>query len=65
MSSSGLWLADGHLGHPKPITYTHRMMAAPDIAAGLTNIEESYTHQYAFKRWYTPLPVLHVRLQTR
>ena len=47
-------------GHPKPVTYTHKMMATPDIAASLTGIKESYNHQYAFKRWYTPLPVLHV-----
>ena len=37
-------------------------MATPDIAASLTGIKESYMHQYAFKRWYTPLPVLHVSL---
>ena len=37
------------------------MMAIPDTAARLEGIRESYTHQYAFRRWYTPLPVLHVR----
>ncbi len=36
-------------------------MAIPDTAARLEGIRESYTHQYAFRRWYTPLPVLHVR----
>jgi len=52
---------DSILGYPKPITYTHQMMAIPDTAARLEGIRESYTHQYAFRRWYTPLPVLHVR----
>lgn len=47
-------------GHPKPITYTHEMMAIPDIAASLMGIKESYMDQYAFKRWYTPIPLLHV-----
>ncbi|KAL6718671.1 hypothetical protein ACLMJK_002905 [Lecanora helva] len=56
------WLVfntSGTTGHPKPITYTHRMMAIPDIVAGLTDIKESNIHHYAFRRWYTPLPALH------
>ena len=50
---------DDMLGRPKPITYTHRMMAMQDTAAGL-DLAESNVHQWAFRRWYTPLPALHV-----
>ncbi|KAL1859416.1 putative NRPS-like protein biosynthetic cluster [Paecilomyces lecythidis] len=46
--------------NPKPITYTHRMMAGADIAASLPDIEETHIHQYAQRRWYTPLPSLHI-----
>ncbi|KAJ9193335.1 hypothetical protein DTO164E3_1939 [Paecilomyces variotii] len=56
------WLVfhtSGTTGHPKPITYTHRMMATPDTAQTLPDIEESHLHQYAQRRWYTPLPSLH------
>ncbi|PYH40575.1 putative AMP-binding enzyme [Aspergillus saccharolyticus JOP 1030-1] len=50
----------GTTGFPKPITYTHRMMTAPDIAASLSDIENTHVHQYALQRWYTPLPSLHL-----
>ena len=36
-------------------------MAIADTAAGLEDIELTHIHQYAYKRWYTPLPSLHVR----
>ncbi|KAE8151841.1 putative AMP-binding enzyme [Aspergillus avenaceus] len=57
------WLVfhtSGTTGNPKPITYTHQMMAGADVAASLPDIEESYHHQYAQRRWYTPLPSLHL-----
>lgn len=47
-------------GYPKPITYTHKMMAIPDMAANLAGDGETNMHHYAFKRWYTPLPMIHV-----
>ncbi|KAK2734199.1 putative NRPS-like protein biosynthetic cluster [Myotisia sp. PD_48] len=56
------WLVfhtSGTTGHPKPITYSHRMMAGVDTAASLPNIQETHIHQYAQRRWYTPLPSLH------
>lgn len=36
------------------------MMATPDTAASLDGIDETHIHHYAYKRWYTPLPMLHV-----
>ncbi|KAB8223973.1 putative AMP-binding enzyme [Aspergillus novoparasiticus] len=56
------WLVfhtSGTTGNPKPITYTHQMMAGADTAASLPDIEETHIHQYAQRRWYTPLPSLH------
>ncbi|KAL4939887.1 hypothetical protein BDV06DRAFT_230791 [Aspergillus oleicola] len=56
------WLVfhtSGTTGNPKPITYTHQMMASVDIAASLSGIEETHIHQYSLRRWYTPLPSLH------
>ncbi|KAI9644584.1 hypothetical protein NHQ30_006605 [Ciborinia camelliae] len=56
------WLTfhtSGTTGYPKPITYTHRMMAIVDVAARLTGDEETHLHHYTFKRWYTPLPMIH------
>lgn len=50
----------GTTGHPKPIVYTHRMMAIPDTAASLKDIAETHGHHYAKRRWYTPMPMLHV-----
>lgn len=35
-------------------------MAIVDMAAKLTGDEETHLHHYAFQRWYTPLPMLHV-----
>lgn len=64
MTTSGTLPADKfELGFPKPITYTHRMMTSPDIAASLPDIEYTHVHQYALQRWYTPLPSLHVCLE--
>ncbi|THC89587.1 hypothetical protein EYZ11_010967 [Aspergillus tanneri] len=57
------WLVfhtSGTTGNPKPITYTHQMMAGADTAASLLDIEETHIHQYARRRWYTPLPSLHI-----
>ncbi|KAJ5718555.1 hypothetical protein N7488_004201 [Penicillium malachiteum] len=56
------WLVfhtSGTTGNPKPITYSQYMMALVDKAASLPGIEESHIHQFAAKRWYTPLPSLH------
>ncbi|KAE8306517.1 AMP-binding enzyme [Aspergillus transmontanensis] len=56
------WLVfhtSGTTGYPKPVTYTHSMMAFPDIAASLPDVELGYIHQYAYRRWYTPVPSLH------
>jgi len=35
-------------------------MAIPDVAAKLAGSEETHLHHYVFKRWYTPLPMIHV-----
>lgn len=48
------------IGNPKPITYTQEMIAYVDAVASLPDIEESHIHQHAQRRWYTPLPSLHV-----
>ncbi|KAJ5300979.1 uncharacterized protein N7443_005981 [Penicillium atrosanguineum] len=56
------WLVfhtSGTTGNPKPITYSHQMMAGAEVAASLPDIEETHIHQYAQRRWYTPLPSLH------
>ena len=49
-------------GNPKPVTYTHRMMATADICAGLPDIAETHIHQFALRRWYTAVPLQHVSL---
>ncbi|KAJ5759629.1 hypothetical protein N7520_006785 [Penicillium odoratum] len=56
------WLVfhtSGTTGNPKPVTYSHQMMAGVEVAASLPDIEETHIHQYAQRRWYTPLPSLH------
>ncbi|KAJ5668962.1 hypothetical protein N7462_010032 [Penicillium macrosclerotiorum] len=56
------WLVfhtSGTTGNPKPITYTHEMMAGVDAAASRSDIEECVIHQFAQQRWYSPLPSLH------
>ncbi|KAL3443935.1 hypothetical protein BJX65DRAFT_311412 [Aspergillus insuetus] len=56
------WLiyhTSGTTGNPKPVTYTHYMMAGVDIAASLPGEEESFLHQFANTRWFTPLPSMH------
>ncbi|KAJ5718941.1 hypothetical protein N7493_007396 [Penicillium malachiteum] len=56
------WLVfhtSGTTGNPKPIIYSHQMMAGADVAASFPAIEETHIHQYAQRRWYTPLPSLH------
>ncbi|KAF9893545.1 hypothetical protein FE257_010857 [Aspergillus nanangensis] len=47
-------------GHPKPIAYTHRMMAFPDAAAAIEGLEECLIHYLPQCRWHTPLPTLHL-----
>lgn len=47
------------LGNPKPITFTQRMMAAPDRLV-VEGADPSIADQFAHRRWYTPLPSLHV-----
>jgi acyl-CoA synthetase (AMP-forming)/AMP-acid ligase II len=57
------WLVahtSGTTGYPKPITYTHQMMAAFDVAASLPDIDEFLLHHAPGRRWYTPLPSLHL-----
>ncbi|KAJ5391006.1 AMP-binding enzyme [Penicillium cataractarum] len=57
------WLVfhtSGTTGNPKPLTWSHRMMAVPDIMASLPDLELSVLHKFAQDRWYTPLPSLHV-----
>ncbi|GKZ30777.1 hypothetical protein AbraIFM66950_010214 [Aspergillus brasiliensis] len=56
------WLVfhtSGTTGNPKPVTYTHEMMAGADIVASLPDIGETLIHHYAQRRCYTPLPSLH------
>ncbi|KAJ0413539.1 hypothetical protein BJY00DRAFT_58408 [Aspergillus carlsbadensis] len=56
------WLVyhtSGTTGDPKPVTYTHHMMAGFDIAASLPGDDERLVHQVANMRWYTPLPSMH------
>ncbi|RDH31614.1 AMP-binding enzyme [Aspergillus welwitschiae] len=56
------WLVfhtSGTTGNPKPVTYTHEMMAGADIVASLSDIGETQIHHYAQRRCYTPLPSLH------
>ncbi|XRM40652.1 hypothetical protein ABZX51_003961 [Aspergillus tubingensis] len=56
------WLVfhtSGTTGNPKPVTYTHEMMAGADIVASLPDIGETQIHHYAQRRCYTPLPSLH------
>ncbi|KAL2789358.1 hypothetical protein BJX66DRAFT_339351 [Aspergillus keveii] len=56
------WLVyhtSGTTGNPKPVTYTHYMMAGVDIAASVPGEEESFLHQFANTRWFTPLPSMH------
>ena len=60
LKSKGFPQINDILGRPKPITYTHQMMVMQDKFAGLRDLAESNIHQWAFKRWYTPLPALHV-----
>ncbi|KKZ63458.1 hypothetical protein EMCG_02269 [[Emmonsia] crescens] len=56
------WLVfhtSGTTGHPKPITYSHRMMAIFDAGASRPGIEKNQIHQWAQRRFHTPLPALH------
>ncbi|KAF2705779.1 putative AMP-binding enzyme [Pleomassaria siparia CBS 279.74] len=58
------WLifhTSGTTGLPKLITYTHGMMAALHDAKGMPDAEDkSMLNHFANRRWYTPLPSLHV-----
>ncbi|RLL96294.1 hypothetical protein CFD26_100885 [Aspergillus turcosus] len=57
------WLVvhtSGTTGYPKPITYTNEMAAAFDVAASLPDIDEGLVHHAPMRRWYTPLPSLHL-----
>ncbi|OOG00366.1 hypothetical protein ASPCADRAFT_158331 [Aspergillus carbonarius ITEM 5010] len=56
------WLVfhtSGTTGNPKPVTYTHEMMAGADVVASLPDTGETQIHHYAQQRCYTPLPSLH------
>ncbi|KAL3458988.1 AMP-binding enzyme [Aspergillus heterothallicus] len=57
------WLVfntSGTTGNPKPITYTHRMMADIDRIAGSPHIKQSMVHYATGNRLYCPLPALHI-----
>ncbi|CEJ59944.1 hypothetical protein PMG11_08542 [Penicillium brasilianum] len=57
------WLVfhtSGTTGNPKPLTWSHGMMAVPDIMTSLPDLELSVLHKFAQDRWYTPLPSLHL-----
>ncbi|RAL13440.1 AMP-binding enzyme [Aspergillus homomorphus CBS 101889] len=57
------WLAfhtSGTTGNPKPVVYTHRMLAAIDMIAASPNIKQSMIHHAALHRLFTPIPSLHV-----
>ncbi|CAI6333958.1 unnamed protein product [Periconia digitata] len=51
----------GTTGLPKLVPYTHQMLAALDTAKFMPDANEDniLTH-FANRRWYTPLPTLHV-----
>lgn len=62
------WLVfhtSGTTGNPRPVPYTQRMMAWADVVAAGSGTEEGLVHQLAGRRWYTPLPSLHVCSHTR
>jgi len=49
------------LGIPKLVTYTHRMMSSLDAAELMPDADhETINRHIENKRWYTPLPSLHV-----
>lgn len=49
------------VGLPKLITYSHQMMASLDAAELMPDAhEENMNRHFEHKRWYTPLPSLHV-----
>jgi acyl-coenzyme A synthetase/AMP-(fatty) acid ligase len=54
-------LITGRAGYPKPLTYTHEMMAVADMVAATPDLEHCFAHHFAKERLYTPLPSLHVR----
>jgi hypothetical protein len=52
------------IGNPKPITMTQRMMAASDRAVVAAGADPGIGDHFALRRWYTPLPSLHVSAST-
>ncbi|RAH64234.1 AMP-binding enzyme [Aspergillus aculeatinus CBS 121060] len=57
------WLVfhtSGTTGNPKPVTWTHRMMASIDMMAAAPNIKDSMVHRAANHRLFTPIPSLHL-----
>ncbi|PYI24380.1 AMP-binding enzyme [Aspergillus violaceofuscus CBS 115571] len=57
------WLVfhtSGTTGNPKPVTWTHRMMASIDMMAASPNIKDSMVHRAANHRLFTPIPSLHL-----
>lgn len=49
------------IGNPKPVTWTQGMLAVADRMASVPDAEPSIIDHFALRRWYTPLPALHVR----
>lgn len=62
------WLVfhtSGTTGLPKLVTYTHRMMATLNLAESMPDASrENMKSYFENKRWYTPLPSLHVRYRS-
>ncbi|RAH51134.1 acetyl-CoA synthetase-like protein [Aspergillus brunneoviolaceus CBS 621.78] len=57
------WLVfhtSGTTGNPKPVTWTHWMMASIDMMAAAPNIKDSMVHRAANHRLFTPTPSLHL-----
>lgn len=49
------------VGLPKLVTYSHQMMSSLDAAELMPDAhEETMNRHFEHRRWYTPLPSLHV-----
>lgn len=52
-----------NIGLPKLITYSHRMMSSLDASELMPDAHgETMNRHLQNRRWYTPLPSLHVSL---
>ncbi|PYH79588.1 hypothetical protein BO82DRAFT_376359 [Aspergillus uvarum CBS 121591] len=50
----------GTTGNPKPVTWTHRMMASIDMMAASPSIKDSMVHRVANHRPFAPIPSLYL-----